>query len=102
MRGVAPALAPSAPTTTYNNVKLRLGARGDAVKHLRTRLNAHGASLAVDGAFGSATLRAVKNHQSASRIEVDGVVGPKTGNTLNAAGRASAQTQPRQGALSQR
>src|SRR5690625_921593 len=47
MRGVAPALAPSAPTTTYNNVKLRLGARGAAVKHLQTRLNAHGASLAV-------------------------------------------------------
>src|SRR5690625_1039422 len=41
MRGVAPALAPSAPTTTYNNVKLRLGARGAAVKQDRksTRLN---------------------------------------------------------------
>src|SRR5690625_1430926 len=33
MRGVAPALAPSAPTTTYNNVKLRLGDRKS------TRLN---------------------------------------------------------------
>ena len=97
MRGVAPALAPSAPTTTYNNVKLRLGARGAAVKHLQTRLNAHGASLAVDGVFGSATLRAVKNHQSASRIGVDGVVGPKTWNTLNASGSSSSQPKLRQG-----
>src|SRR5699024_83889 len=79
------------------NVKLRLGARGAAVKHLQTRLNAHGASLAVDGVFGSATLRAVKNHQSASRIGVDGVVGPKTWNTLNASGSSSSQPKLRQG-----
>ena len=94
MRGAAPVLAPAAPTTKYNNVKLRLGARGDAVKHLQTRLNAHGASLAVDGVFGSATLRAVKSHQSAARIGVDGVVGPKTWNALNGSG-SSSSSQPK-------
>src|SRR5699024_2188794 len=42
-------------------------------------------------------LRAVKNHQSASRIGVDGVVGPKTWNTLNASGSSSSQPKLRQG-----
>ena len=83
MRGAAPALAQTAPASKYTNVKLRLGARGDAVRHLQTQLNAHSASLTVDGVFGSATLRAVKSHQSASGIGVDGVVGPKTWNALS-------------------
>src|SRR5699024_4601266 len=90
MRGVAPALAPSAPTTTYNNAKLRLGTRRAAAKHLQTRLHApgaalaaDGASLAVDGSFGPATRTAVRSLQSAAGISVDGVVGPQTWNALN-------------------
>ena len=97
-RGAAPALAPSAPTSKYTNVKLRLGARGDAVKHLQTRLNAHSASLSVDGVFGSATLRAVRSHQSASGIGVDGVVGPQTWNALSGSSSSgSSQPKLRQG-----
>ena len=76
----ASAVAPA--STQYTSVKLRLGSRGSAVSYLQQRLNAHGASLKVDGVFGSATLRAVKNRQSAAGIGVDGVVGPKTWNAL--------------------
>src|SRR5690625_6636681 len=38
MRGVAPALAPSAPTTTYTTAKLRLAASAHAVNHWRTHM----------------------------------------------------------------
>ncbi len=104
VRGAAPALTPAAPTTSkYTGVKLRLGARGDAVRHLQGELKAHGASINVDGVFGSKTLRAVKNLQSSARIGVDGVVGPKTWNALNgssSSGDSSSSSQPklRQGA----
>src|SRR5699024_5222 len=76
----------------YTSVKLRLGARGAAVTYLQQRLNAHGASLKVDGVFGSATLRAVKNRQSSARIGVDGVVGPKTWNALTGSSSSAPST----------
>ncbi|MGP9844702.1 C40 family peptidase [Brachybacterium sp. 107] len=90
VRAAAPAIAPAAPTqSNYTSVKLRLGARGDAVKHLQRQLNSHGASIRVDGSFGSATLRAVKAQQSSARINVDGVVGPKTWNSLSGGSSSS-------------
>lgn len=90
---VAPSVAPAAPRSKYSGVKLRLGARGDAVRHLQRELNDHGASLAVDGVFGSRTLGAVKDLQSSARIAVDGVVGPHTWNAL--AGSSSSSSQPK-------
>ena len=100
VRGAAPAVAPAA-SSQYTSVKLRLGARGSAVSYLQGRLNAYGASLKVDGVFGSATLRAVKNRQSSARIGVDGVVGPKTWNALSGSsstgGSSSSQPKLRQG-----
>ncbi|MGP9538502.1 C40 family peptidase [Brachybacterium sp. AOP43-C2-M15] len=91
VRGLAPSTvpstAPAAPANTqYTSVKLRQGARGAAVSYLQQRLNAHGASLAVDGSFGPATLRAVKSQQSSARIAVDGVVGPQTWSSLSGGG----------------
>ncbi|WP_422115579.1 peptidoglycan-binding protein [Brachybacterium sp. UNK5269] len=88
VRGAAPALAPAAQSQ-FTSVKLRLGARGDAVEYLQERLNAHGASLRTDGVFGSGTLRAVKDQQSAAGIGVDGVVGPRTWGALTGAERSS-------------
>ena len=58
--------------------KLTLGSRGDEVKRLQTRLNAHGANLAVDGVFGSLTLDAVKKYQKSRGLAADGVVGDLT------------------------
>ncbi|MGO3208625.1 MAG: peptidoglycan-binding domain-containing protein, partial [Brachybacterium sp.] len=59
VRATAPSVAP-ASQSQYTSVKLRLGARGAAVSYLQQQLNSHGASIGVDGVFGSATLRAVK------------------------------------------
>ncbi len=96
-----PAAAPVAlpASTQHTSVKLRLGARGSAVSYLQQRLNAHGANLKVDGVFGSATLRAVKNRQSSAGIGVDGVVGPKTWGALtgssSSAPSAPSSSQPK-------
>ncbi|AXK46059.1 peptidoglycan-binding protein [Brachybacterium saurashtrense] len=89
VHGAAPSAAP-ATQAQYTATKLRLGARGAAVTHLQQRLNAHGASLAVDGVFGSSTLRAVRAQQSAAGIGVDGVVGPRTWSALTGAASAPA------------
>ena len=95
VRGVAPSLVPTTKSQ-FTSVKLRIGARGAAVSYLQERLNAHGASLKVDGVFGSATLRAVKSQQSRAGIGVDGVVGPKTWVALTGtAATAPSTSQPK-------
>src|SRR5699024_7071046 len=95
VRGVAPSLVPTTKSQ-FTSVKLRIGARGAAVSYLQERLNAHGASLKVDGVFGSATLRAVKSQQSRAGIGVDGVVGPKTWGALTGtAATAPSTSQPK-------
>ncbi|MCB9743719.1 MAG: peptidoglycan-binding protein [Alphaproteobacteria bacterium] len=57
---------------------LRRGAKGDMVKALQERLNAHGANITVDGDFGPGTERAVKAFQTLMGLSVDGVVGSNT------------------------
>ncbi|MCD0481047.1 peptidoglycan-binding protein [Streptacidiphilus sp. ASG 303] len=55
------------------------GYRVSMVQHL---LNAHGASLTVDGDFGPGTRSAVVSFQSAQGLSADGVVGPRTWQAL--------------------
>ncbi len=54
------------------------GATGPAVRMAQQRLNAHGATLAVDGIFGPLTDAATRAFQTAVHIEVDGIIGPIT------------------------
>ncbi|NJL00893.1 MAG: peptidoglycan-binding protein [Spirulinaceae cyanobacterium SM2_1_0] len=83
----APATTPSAaPTTTTvatSQPILRLGAEGEAVRRLQTRLQALGfLEGAIDGIFGPATLAAVEAAQADLGLTVDGVVGPATWEVL--------------------
>lgn len=58
---------------------LRQGSKGDAVKWLQLGINnISGRGLTVDGAFGPATDRAVRDLQKWFGLAVDGIVGPKT------------------------
>jgi lysozyme len=68
---------------TGGNPTLTEGDTGPAVQTLQTRLNVWGATLAVDGNFGPATLAAVKAFQAAQKLTVDGIVGPQTWSALN-------------------
>ncbi|BDZ59893.1 peptidoglycan DD-metalloendopeptidase family protein [Barrientosiimonas endolithica] len=69
---------PAAPMTGSTLVVLRYGATGSLVKTLQSRLG----GIAVDGSFGPITLRAVKAYQERKGLEVDGIVGPKTWESL--------------------
>lgn len=65
-----PALAPS---TT-----LRFGDKGDLVRTLQTKLNANGASLLVDGGFGTKTKNALIAFQKWHKLAADGICGSRT------------------------
>lgn len=57
---------------------LSKGAKGEAVKELQTALNRAGCKLDVDGSFGPATDKAVRDFQALYGLEEVGVAGPKT------------------------
>jgi resuscitation-promoting factor RpfB len=87
--GVVPAMADDAKSVSTaggasamsaNEVILRHGDRGRAVKRLQRRLR-----LTADGVFGRLTERAVKSFQRSRGLEPDGVVGPLTRNALGLA-----------------
>ena len=65
---------------------LRMGARGPDVERLQGSLNASGAAIEVDGAFGPKTRAAVVSFQRHHDLSVDGVVGPQTWGALGAGG----------------
>ena len=61
------------------------GATGSKVESLQSKLNALGAQLEVDGDFGVLTQAALKKFQAANGITADGVAGPQTRQTMEAA-----------------
>lgn len=57
----------------------KYGSNSDEVKQIQTKLKRWGYySGAVDGIYGTNTLKAVKWFQSANGLQVDGIAGPKT------------------------
>jgi hypothetical protein len=62
-----------APAKDYSAV-MRRGSRGEGVKQLQQKLGIR----QVDGIFGPATERRVKQFQQSQGLQVDGVVGPET------------------------
>ena len=75
--GESVSTAGGAAAISANEVILRRGDRGRAVKRLQRRLR-----LTADGVFGRQTELAVKSFQSSRGLEPDGVVGPLTRNAL--------------------
>jgi murein DD-endopeptidase MepM/ murein hydrolase activator NlpD len=61
---------------------VKLGSSGSAVIELQNALNAFGAGLVADGAFGPLTDAAVRAFQSSHGLVVDGIVGPITWTAL--------------------
>lgn len=78
--------AKSAPAAPAGGPRLVVGARGEAVKELQTRLKALGLYAgAIGGNFGTATEAAVKAFQRQKGLTVDGWAGPQTMAALRAA-----------------
>ncbi len=81
----APAAAPPGGAPAHRT--LRVGTRGPDVEDLQNRLNAAGATPALepDGIFGRLTRAAVVAYQSGHDLDPDGVVGPLTWGRLDPA-----------------
>lgn len=83
----------AAPTTAKAAVSagatVARGSAGDRVASVQSALNSKGASLAVDGKFGSRTHGAVKQFQRDNGLRVDGRVGPATRGALNGGGSSA-------------
>jgi hypothetical protein len=62
--------------------RLQMGASGSDVRDLQSLLNGEGFSLTVDGEFGASTQRAIRAYQATNAITADGIVGPRTWNSL--------------------
>jgi peptidoglycan hydrolase-like protein with peptidoglycan-binding domain len=78
--GGTPAPAPAPAPAPSSGGVLQRGSTGDRVKALQRVLNAWYPSLrlVVDGDFGPATERAVRDMQSRAGLVVDGLAGPAT------------------------
>ncbi len=61
-----------------NYPQLSKGSKGDLVIWAQEHLRGAGARMAVDGAFGRKTRRAVKRFQRKHNLHVDGKIGPET------------------------
>lgn len=75
------------PTTVEKVVSITLpilkrGSRGEAVRSLQTLLNAKGAAIGVDGSFGLATDKALREFQESRDLEIDGSCGAETWTAL--------------------
>ena len=76
----------SAQASDYGTQNLTLGSRGSAVSQLQQDLTGLGFyTNSIDGSFGPKTQGAVMNFQKSQGLKVDGLVGPITKATLNAA-----------------
>jgi peptidoglycan hydrolase-like protein with peptidoglycan-binding domain len=69
-------------TSLTGDPVLRMGDNGPLISTLQSLLNEHGASLGVDGDFGSLTHAAVVSFQQNNGLTADGVVGSQTASTL--------------------
>lgn len=71
---------------------LRIGSKGEAVRHIQNLLISRGYSCGASGAdgdFGQGTYNAICAFQEANRLDVDGVVGSQTWNALYGCGNYS-------------
>ena len=80
--GAAPAVALPRAAQPIAWPVVRRGSDGQPVRSLQYLLRARGHTVAVDGAFGAGTDRAVRAFQRSRGLTVDGVVGPATWRAL--------------------
>ena len=78
VRGLPPMGPPVSPSAATALVDVGPGSSVADVRRLQRRLNALGARLRVDGAWGPATVRAVRQVQERAGLPADGRIGPAT------------------------
>ncbi|MBM7702080.1 L,D-transpeptidase family protein [Metabacillus iocasae] len=82
-------------STPSSSSALKKGHRGSEVKQLQQKLHALGYNTGgIDGVFGVATERAVRDFQRKSELAVDGIVGSATKKALHLSNLSSKKTAP--------
>ena len=89
---------PLGNTCPYEKTKrtLRKGCRGEDVKWLQwqlTNLGYYCGIAGIDGDFGNGTYKGVETYQIAYGLDVDGIVGPQTIQSLTKNGKPSEESQ---------
>lgn len=79
---------------TFGGTNLKKGASGDTVKKIQEALNTHGYSLGVDGIWGDKTDSAIRDFQSKNGLDVDGIYGVNTHNSLFGIAGTNAPSKP--------
>ncbi len=83
----------SSSSNTYSST-LRFGDRGQSVTNLQSELKSKGYyNYSVDGIYGSITVQAVRNFQSANGLSVDGIAGSNTFAALSGSSVSSSSSQ---------
>lgn len=80
--GMAAPAAGAATVYVPPPATLRKGDHGVQVQTMQGRLNAHGATLKVDGDFGPVTMDALKKFQTDHHLTADGICGPQSWKAL--------------------
>ena len=65
-------------STSYAENQFRVGDQGDDIAEIQDQLILLGYDVVPDGAYGVATVEAIKDFQKINGIKVDGLVGPAT------------------------
>ncbi len=73
---------------------IRPDSTGERVMQLQTALVAEGYQVSVDGAYGPRTQAAVRDFQTRTGLEVDGIAGPLTQGALGIGPNGSSPTSP--------
>lgn len=92
--------APTIAEAQSGQKLIGLGSKGESVSQIQQALVARGHHLAVDGAFGPDTDRAVRAFQRSQQLDVDGIVGPDTLRRLEATAAPGEQPFRREGVAS--
>ena len=69
-------------STSYAAGQFRVGDRGEEIEEIQVQLVSLGYDVMADGAFGAATVEAVKEFQKSHGIKADGLIGPATYSAL--------------------
>ena len=69
-------------STSYAAGQFRVGDRGEEIEEIQVQLVSLGYDVMADGAFGAATVEAVKAFQKSHGIKADGLIGPATYSAL--------------------
>ncbi|TNV77961.1 hypothetical protein FGO68_gene16957 [Halteria grandinella] len=98
MQGLMDAF-PQLQQNPSSNLVLKKGSSGESVRELQEKLVQNGAKIQIDGKYGPATERAVRDYQATYGLQCDGIAGRNTFASMNQSSYRPTQTYTNIGGL---